>query len=106
MSRGKPLPHSLSDEQKRKVGLTRDTWKLEVVSDPDNPGATNSYHSSLSHQIEIQDLALPVNVCDADFSIGPTGCREAAHCHSQCCGRSGAPDSLSEATPSEQPPPP
>jgi len=37
VSRGKPLPHSLSDEKKRKVGLTRDTWKLEVISDPDNP---------------------------------------------------------------------
>src|SRR5262249_44442316 len=30
VSRGKPLPHSLSDEKKRKVGLTRETWKLEV----------------------------------------------------------------------------
>jgi DMSO/TMAO reductase YedYZ molybdopterin-dependent catalytic subunit len=29
----------LSDEQKRKVGLTRETWKLEVVSDPDNPAS-------------------------------------------------------------------
>src|SRR6266481_2196023 len=37
VSRGKPLPHSLSDEEKRKVGLTRQTWKLEVISDPDNP---------------------------------------------------------------------
>src|SRR5262249_51634577 len=37
VSRGKPLPHSLSDEKKRKVGLTRETWKLEVISDPDNP---------------------------------------------------------------------
>ena len=37
VSRGKPLPHSLSDEKKRKVGLTRDTWRLEVVADPDHP---------------------------------------------------------------------
>src|SRR5207245_1469507 len=37
VSRGKPLPHTLPDEQKRKVGLTRDAWKLEVDSDPDNP---------------------------------------------------------------------
>src|SRR5437867_2217985 len=37
VSRGKPLPHSLPDAKKREVGLTRDTWKLEVVSDPDNP---------------------------------------------------------------------
>ena len=39
VSRGKPLPHSLSEEQKRKVGLRRETWKLEVVSDPDYPAA-------------------------------------------------------------------
>ena len=37
VSRGKPLPHSLSDQKKRKAGLTRETWKLEVVSDPDHP---------------------------------------------------------------------
>ncbi len=37
VSRGKPLPHSLADEKKREVGLCRETWKLEVVSDPDNP---------------------------------------------------------------------
>src|SRR5213593_3468510 len=37
VSRGKPLPHSLPDAKKREVGLTRDTWKLEVVADPDNP---------------------------------------------------------------------
>jgi DMSO/TMAO reductase YedYZ molybdopterin-dependent catalytic subunit len=37
VSRGKPLPHSLPEEQKRKVGLRRETWKLEVISDPDNP---------------------------------------------------------------------
>src|SRR5437870_5332046 len=37
VSRGKPLPHSLSEEQQRKVGLTRKTWKLEVTSDPDHP---------------------------------------------------------------------
>jgi DMSO/TMAO reductase YedYZ molybdopterin-dependent catalytic subunit len=37
VSRGDPLPHSLSEEKKREVGLTRDTWRLEVTSDPDNP---------------------------------------------------------------------
>lgn len=41
VSRGKPLPHSLPDEKKRDVGLTRETWKLEVVSDPDNPATLN-----------------------------------------------------------------
>jgi len=37
VSRGKPLPHSLSDEKKAEAGLTRETWRLEVISDPDNP---------------------------------------------------------------------
>ncbi len=37
VSRGKPLPHSLPDDKKREVGLTRDTWRLEVVSDPEHP---------------------------------------------------------------------
>jgi len=37
VSRGKPLPHSLSDEKKREVGLSRETWKLEVTSDLENP---------------------------------------------------------------------
>jgi DMSO/TMAO reductase YedYZ molybdopterin-dependent catalytic subunit len=39
VSRGKPLPHSLPESKKREVGLARDTWKLEVVSDPDNPAS-------------------------------------------------------------------
>ncbi len=42
VSRGKPLPHSLSEEKKRAVGLTRETWKLEVVSDPDHPAKLRS----------------------------------------------------------------
>src|SRR5436190_826956 len=37
VSRGKPLPHSLPDDKKHEVGLTRETWKLEVVSDSENP---------------------------------------------------------------------
>ncbi len=37
VSRGNPLPHKLSEEKRREVGLTRDTWKLEVISDPENP---------------------------------------------------------------------
>ncbi|APZ91616.1 molybdopterin-dependent oxidoreductase [Fuerstiella marisgermanici] len=39
VSRGKPKPHTLSEDEKKKVGLTRDTWKLNVVSDPDNPAS-------------------------------------------------------------------
>jgi DMSO/TMAO reductase YedYZ molybdopterin-dependent catalytic subunit len=48
VSRGKPVPHSLSEEQKKKVGLTRETWKLEVVSDRDNP-------AKLGKQFTIKD---------------------------------------------------
>lgn len=39
VSRGKPLPHSLPDEKKVEVGLTRETWKLEVVADSDKNAA-------------------------------------------------------------------
>lgn len=37
VSRGKPLPHQLSPEKRAEVGLTRETWKLEVLSDPAHP---------------------------------------------------------------------
>ena len=37
VSRGMPVPHTLSEETKQQVGLTRDTWSLEVTSDPDHP---------------------------------------------------------------------
>lgn len=37
VSRGKPVPHSLPEEKRRQVGLTRDTWRLDVVPDPDRP---------------------------------------------------------------------
>src|SRR5262249_60214259 len=37
VSRGKPLPHSLPEEKKRQVGLTRESWKLEVIADPEHP---------------------------------------------------------------------
>src|SRR5262245_37129582 len=48
VSRGKPMPHSLSEEKKRQVGLTRETWKLEVISDPDHP-------TTLRRQLKQQD---------------------------------------------------
>lgn len=37
VSRGTPKPHSIPDDKKPEVGLTRETWKLEIVSDPENP---------------------------------------------------------------------
>jgi DMSO/TMAO reductase YedYZ molybdopterin-dependent catalytic subunit len=48
VSRGKPLPHALPPEKKHAVGLTRDTWRLEVISDPENP-------ASLARQLTRKD---------------------------------------------------
>lgn len=42
VSRGTPLPRTLSDEKREEFGLTRETWKLEVLSDPDNPARIRS----------------------------------------------------------------
>ncbi|QDV52427.1 molybdopterin-dependent oxidoreductase [Gimesia fumaroli] len=36
VSRGNPKPHTLSEEKRKQVGLTRETWSLEVISDPEN----------------------------------------------------------------------
>ncbi len=37
VSRGNPKPHSLSPGRRKEVGLTRDTWKLQVDGDPEHP---------------------------------------------------------------------
>lgn len=37
VSRGNPRPYKLSDEKKKAVGLTRETWALEVIPDPEQP---------------------------------------------------------------------
>jgi len=37
VSRGRPVPHTLPEAKKREVGMTRETWKLEVISDPKYP---------------------------------------------------------------------
>ena len=37
ISRGSPVPHSLSEEKRIEVGLTRETWRLEVTADLDHP---------------------------------------------------------------------
>lgn len=42
VSRGNPLPHQLPDVTKMEVGLTRESWKLEVVSDEDHPARLRS----------------------------------------------------------------
>lgn len=36
VSRGNPKPHSLDEEKRKEVGLTRDTWQLEVIDDEEN----------------------------------------------------------------------
>lgn len=42
VSRGNPKPHTLTEDKRKQVGLTRETWRLEVVSDPDNPSRLRS----------------------------------------------------------------
>lgn len=42
ISRGKPKPHSLSDEERAAAGLTRESWKLNVISDPEYPAILGS----------------------------------------------------------------
>jgi DMSO/TMAO reductase YedYZ molybdopterin-dependent catalytic subunit len=37
VSRGSPIPHTLAPEQLAEAGLTRDTWKLEILPDPEHP---------------------------------------------------------------------
>lgn len=37
VSRGNPIPHTLPEAKRREVGMARDTWSLEVISDPENP---------------------------------------------------------------------
>jgi hypothetical protein len=36
VSRGKPVPHTLPEETKAAVGLTRETWRMEIAPDPEN----------------------------------------------------------------------
>lgn len=36
VERGNPLPHTLPEEKRREVGLERETWRLEVVTDPES----------------------------------------------------------------------
>lgn len=57
VSRGKPKPHSLPDEKKEAVGLTRETWKLEVLSDPDNPAKIrNSFTGEKNTAFDFEGL--------------------------------------------------
>jgi DMSO/TMAO reductase YedYZ molybdopterin-dependent catalytic subunit len=42
VSRGNPKPHTLPDDKKKEVGLTRESWRLEVVSDDKHPSRLRS----------------------------------------------------------------
>src|SRR5205823_5829048 len=37
VSRGSPIPHTLTGAKRAEVGLTRETWRLEVIADPEAP---------------------------------------------------------------------
>jgi DMSO/TMAO reductase YedYZ molybdopterin-dependent catalytic subunit len=37
VSRGRPVPHTLPEAKRKEVGLTRESWKLNIISDPENP---------------------------------------------------------------------
>ena len=39
VERGKPLPYTLPLEKRLEIGLERETWKLEVIPDPDSNAA-------------------------------------------------------------------
>ncbi|MEO1996326.1 MAG: molybdopterin-dependent oxidoreductase [Planctomycetaceae bacterium] len=57
VSRGKPLPHSLSSDQMRDAGLTQDTWKLEVIADPEsNADIRNPLTASKNTAFDFQQL--------------------------------------------------
>jgi DMSO/TMAO reductase YedYZ molybdopterin-dependent catalytic subunit len=57
VSRGKPLPHSLPEQKKREVGLTRETWKLEVLADPDFPATLGrQYTKEKGTALDFEDL--------------------------------------------------
>ena len=58
VSRGKPLPHSLPEEKKRAVGLLRETWKLEVMADPERPPVLGRQLTSASGSaLRLQELS-------------------------------------------------
>ncbi len=55
VSRGKPIPHTLSEAERRDVGLTRDTWRLDVGSDSESP-ATIRRPLTADHAFTFRDL--------------------------------------------------
>ena len=49
MSRGKPIPHTLPEDKRREVGLTRDTWKLEIITDPESPATLGKQFTKMDN---------------------------------------------------------
>lgn len=45
VSRGRPIPHALPLDKKKEVGLTRETWKLDIVADPEHPATLGKQFS-------------------------------------------------------------
>ena len=57
VSRGTPVPHTLTDEKKRDAGLTRETWRLNVISDPQNPARLlNERSEAKGNPIDFDEL--------------------------------------------------
>lgn len=57
VSRGNPKPHSLDETQRAAVGLTRETWKLEVIADPEHSADLgNPLSASLGNAFDFEQL--------------------------------------------------
>lgn len=57
VSRGDPLPHSLDETKRKEVGLTRDTWQLEVIDDEENSsGMRKSFTKADNTAFTFDDL--------------------------------------------------
>lgn len=61
VSRGKPLPHSIPEEKRKEVGLTRETWRLEVNSGKENPARLRKQFTTryFSEQVNAAECRSP-----------------------------------------------
>jgi DMSO/TMAO reductase YedYZ molybdopterin-dependent catalytic subunit len=57
VERGDPLPYTLPPERRREVGLTPETWSLEVIPDPDSDSMVDApLSNNLGTQITFENL--------------------------------------------------
>ena len=57
VERGNPLPYTLPEEKLKAAGMTRETWQLEVVPDPDsNPVMENSLSKEQGNSLDFAGL--------------------------------------------------